>query len=66
MLDGISVAKAFTILDVNVTNIDAETTIIGKVEEYEKPSTMKNWNFTSSMLDLTIELRTDNGAWFTI
>jgi hypothetical protein len=66
VLDRIPVAKAPMILVVNATDIDAEPTIIDKVKEYEKHSTVKSRNLTSSTLDLTIELRTDNGAWFTI
>jgi uncharacterized membrane protein YhiD involved in acid resistance len=62
VLDRIPVAKAPMILVVNATDIDAEPTIIDKVKEYEKHSTVKSRNLTSSTLDLTIELRTDNGG----
>jgi uncharacterized membrane protein YhiD involved in acid resistance len=62
VLDRIPVAKAPMILVVNATDIDAEPTIIDKVKEYEKHSTVKSRNLTSSTLDLTIELRTNDGG----
>jgi uncharacterized membrane protein YhiD involved in acid resistance len=62
VLDRIPIAKAPMILVVNANDIDAEATIMGKVKEYEKHCTVKSRNFTSSTLDLTIELRTDNGG----
>lgn len=58
----IPVAKAPMILVVNCTDIDAEEKLLGKVSEYVKHYNVKSRNLTPSSLDLTIELRTENGG----
>ena len=50
------------ILVLNCTDIDAEEKILAKVSEYVKHYSVKSRNLTPSSLDLTIELRTDNGG----
>lgn len=62
VLDNIPVAKAPMILVVNAVDIDAEEIILGKIKEYVKHSKVKSRNMTSSTLDLTVELRTDDGG----
>lgn len=62
VLDNVPVAKAPMILVVNAVDIDAEEKILEKIKEYVKHSNVKSRNMTSSTLDLTVELRTDNGG----
>lgn len=61
-LDWMPVAKAPMILVINCADIDAEGRILDVVKKYVKHYSVKSRNLTSSSLDLTIELRTDNGG----
>ena len=62
ILNYIPVAKAPLILVINASDIDAEASIMAKVSEYAKRNSIKSRNLTISTLDLTIELRCDNGG----
>jgi uncharacterized membrane protein YhiD involved in acid resistance len=62
VLDRLPLSKAPMILVVNASNIDAEKTVMSKVSELVKYSSVKSRNLTTSTLDLTIECRTDNGG----
>ena len=62
ILDRLPAAKAPMILVINCADIDAEETLLKKVSEYVKHYTVKSRNLTASSLDLTIELRTDDGG----
>lgn len=62
ILDHAPVAKAPMILIVNASDIDAEEKITSKVKEFVKHSNIKSRNLTSTTLDLTIELRTNDGG----
>ena len=61
-LDRLPVARAPMILVINCTDIDAEERLLGKVGEFVKHYSVKSRNLTSSTLDMTIELRTDEGG----
>lgn len=61
-LDYVPVAKAPMILVINACNIDSEKEIMDTVSRFEKHATVKSRNITSSTLDLTIELRTNQGG----
>lgn len=62
LLEWIPVAKAPMILIVNCNDIDAENTVIKRINDYAKHYTVKSRNMTATTLDITIELRTDKGA----
>ncbi len=61
-LDHLPVARAPMILVINCTDIDAEEKVLEKVKSYVKHFSVKSRNLTSTTLDLTIELRTDDGG----
>lgn len=54
--------KAPFILIVNATDIDAEEKITAKIDEFAKHATVKSRNLTTSTLDLTYELRCEEGG----
>lgn len=62
ILDSLPVAKAPMILVINCTDIDAEERVVAAVKERVKNYTVKCRSLSSSSLDLTIELRTDDGG----
>lgn len=62
ILNRAPVVKAPLILIVNSNDIDSEKTIMETVGKFAKHSTVKSRNMTSETLDLTVELRTDNGG----
>ena len=62
VLDWVPVAKAPMILIINCIDIDAENAILETVKKYVKHFSVKSRNFTSTTLDITIELRTDEGG----
>ena len=57
-LNGLPVAKAPLILVINVSDLDAEESIISVVKKFAKHFTVKSRNMTRDSLDLIIELRT--------
>ena len=61
-LDRLPVARAPMILVINCTDIDAEEKVLGKVKSHVKHFSVKSRNLTSTTLDLTLELRTDDGG----
>ena len=61
-LNRMPVVHAPMILIVNCTDIDAEERILEKVRMIAKRYSIKCRNLTSTTLDLTIELRTDEGG----
>ena len=60
-LNWFPVAKAPFILVINVSDLDAEASIISVVKKYAKHFTIKSRNMTKESLDLIIELRTKEG-----
>ena len=62
VLDYIPVAKAPMLLIISSKDIDAEEIIVGKIREQVKNYRIKSRNLTSTTLDMTIELRTDEGG----
>lgn len=62
VLDWVPVAKAPMILIINCTDVDAEDGILAVVKNHVKHFTVKSRNLTSTTLDITIELRTDEGG----
>lgn len=62
VLDNAPVARAPMILIVNATDNGAEDRILDKVRKTETHFSVKSRNITAGSLDLTIELRTDNGG----
>lgn len=56
------IAKAPMILVVNSGDINSEEKIMEAVKKYAPHSTVKSRNLTASSLDLTVELRTSDGA----
>ena len=62
VLDRLPVAKAPMILIVNASDLEAEERILGQVTRFAKFYTVKSRNLTSAALDLSLELRTDQGA----
>lgn len=62
VLDRLPVAHAPMILVINASDIDIEEKVLSKVNEHVKHSSIKSRNMTSTTLDLTFELRTDNGG----
>ena len=62
VLDWIPVAKAPMILIINCKDTDAEDSIIRIINKYVKHFNVKSRNLTSNTLDITIELRTDEGG----
>lgn len=62
MLNYLPVAKAPMILIVNADSPSAEIDILEKIKPFAKFATVKSRNLTASSLDLTIEVRTAQGA----
>jgi hypothetical protein len=62
ILEHIPVAKAPMILVVNTTDLDAEKAIMDVVNQFCKHPHIKSRNMTSTTLDITVELRTDDGG----
>lgn len=62
LLNNAPAAKTPMLLIINSSDIDSEEIILGKVGEYVQHYSVKSRNLTGSSLDLTIELRTDNGG----
>ena len=60
-LDRIPVARAPMILVINTTDLDSESDILGVVNHYSDYANVKSRNRTADTLDLTIELRTNQG-----
>lgn len=61
VLDRMPVAKAPMILIVNSTDLDAEEKIMVVVKKYAAHNTVKSRNMTSTTMDMTIEVRTQEG-----
>ncbi|WP_026497678.1 DUF4956 domain-containing protein [Butyrivibrio sp. WCD2001] len=61
-LDWLPVAKAPMILVINCTDIDAEEKIMSRIKNYVNHFSIKSRNLTTTSLDLTVELRTENGG----
>ena len=61
ILNRLPVARAPMILIVNATDTGAESAIMGVVANYSKHPSVKSRNMTSTTLDLTVELRTNEG-----
>lgn len=62
ILDRVPVAKSPMILVINCKDVDAEASILDKINDYVKHYTVKSRNITPTTLDLTVELRTDGGG----
>ncbi len=62
VLNRVPTAKAPMILIINSTDIDSEDKILKSLENYVKHYKVKSRNLTSTTLDLTIELRIDDGG----
>ena len=62
LLDRIPSAHAPMILVINCSDIDAEERLLQTVSEHARYSKVKSRNITKDSLDLTIELRTDEGG----
>lgn len=62
VLSLIPIAKAPMILIVNSNNLDIENKIMEEVNSFAKHPAVKSRNMTNDHLDLTIELRTDQGS----
>lgn len=62
LLNKAPVVRAPMILIVNTTDISAESAIMDSVQKYTKRATVKSRNMTAVSLDLTIELRVEDGA----
>ncbi len=62
VLEKVPVAKAPMILVVNMADPDGEKAIIEVIKKYANHFSIKSRNMTSTTLDLTVELRTDNGG----
>ena len=62
VLDRLPVAKAPMILVVNSADLDAEDRIMEVVKKYSAYSAVKSRNMTLSGLDMTIEVRTQEGS----
>ena len=61
VLNNIPIAKAPMILVVNASDLQAEPAVMEVVKIYSKHPSVKSRNMTSASLDLTIELRTNEG-----
>ncbi len=62
VLNRIPTVKAPMILVINSTNIDSEQDIMAKVKEYSKYNTIKSRNLTPTSINMTVELRTNDGG----
>ncbi len=62
VLERFPVAQPPMILVVNTSDADAEKAVIEVIKKYAKHFSVKSRNMTSTTLDLTVELRTDNGG----
>lgn len=62
VLNYIPTAKAPMILVVNASDPDAEERVLAKVREFARYNTVKSRNITASSLDLTLELRVEDGG----
>ena len=62
LLEVLPDGKAPMILVVNSTDLEAEEDILEAAKEYAKRPKVKSRNMTAQSLDLTIELRTSQGA----
>lgn len=62
LLEHLPAGKAPMILVVNASSMDAEEEVLEVVKEYCRHPKVKSRNMTAQSLDLTIELRTKEGA----
>lgn len=62
LLDRIPVAKAPMILVVNASDPDAEAAVLAAVGKYAPHFAVKSRNMTSTTLDMTVEVRTQDGG----
>ena len=62
LLDRLPVARAPMILVINTTDLDGEAVIMQVVNRYGDHPNIKSRNRTGESLDITIELRTNQGA----
>ncbi len=62
VLNRLPIAKAPLILIVNADDTDAEKSIMEAVTKYSPHNTVKSRNLTASSLNLTVEVRTKDGA----
>ena len=62
LLEHLPAGKAPMILVVNSSSMDAEEEVLEVVKEYCRHPKVKSRNMTAQSLDLTIELRTKEGA----
>jgi len=62
VLNKLPISKAPQILVVNSTDIDSEKRIMDIVKQHSASSKIKSRNMTSSTLDMTIEIRSEEGG----
>ena len=62
ILNNLPVAKAPMILVINSTDTEVEAAVLKTAQQYCKHPQIKSRNMTETSLDITVELRTDNGG----